>query len=120
MKVIVNPGTGPVNFATADNAMRNMPHLIQDAQLNLSEVVIEPVPVNDHDGRYWYELHFGERTCCVGMPGLPLEQVRFLGTDGQDAWDFPRLYVDGDSWLWKYAVNTLREQLTGEAEEDYE
>jgi len=30
----------------------------------------------------------------------------FLGTckDNHDEWKSPRLYVDGSSWLWEYAV----------------
>ena len=39
------------------------------------------------------------------MPGLPLDQVRFVEDEGQDIWKYPRLFVDGKPWLWKYAVN---------------
>ena len=43
----------------------------------------------------------------VEMPGLPLEQVRYMGHEGQNARDYPRLYVDGASWLWEFAVNIV-------------
>ena len=42
------------------------------------------------------------------MPGLPLEQVRYLGLDGQNAYDYQRLDIDHSSWLWKFAVNVSR------------
>ena len=46
-----------------------------------------------------------ERTIEIQMPGLPVDRVRFLDEDGQNIWDFPRLYVDDSSWVWKYALS---------------
>jgi hypothetical protein len=45
----------------------------------------------------------------VDMPGLPLHQVALR--EGDNAWLFPRLYVDGNSWLWPYALNNARREL---------
>jgi hypothetical protein len=40
------------------------------------------------------------------MPGLPVEQVRYMGESGQNIWDFPRLYVDDSSWIWEFALSS--------------
>jgi hypothetical protein len=47
----------------------------------------------------------------VLMPGLLLSQVRYTGDGYQNIWDYPRLYVDGDSWVWKYAIEVILGQL---------
>ncbi len=43
------------------------------------------------------------------MPGIPLSEVRYV--KGLNAWLFPRLYVDGSSWLWEFAINMARGDL---------
>jgi hypothetical protein len=39
-----------------------------------------------------------------------LEKVRYLDSENQDIFNFPRLYVDGSSWVWKYALNVCFNQ----------
>lgn len=61
------------------------------------------------DGRFTYRLSFSDDLRFdVEMPGLPLERVRYTGADGQRISDYPRLYVDGSSWVWKFAVSACR------------
>lgn len=60
-----------------------------------------------HDGRYPFAVTVDGTRHVVEMPGLPADEVTFRGDPGQNAWDYPRLYVNGSSWLWKYAVNSL-------------
>ena len=43
------------------------------------------------------------------MPGLPLGLVRFVDDVKQNCLEFPRLYVNGNSYYWKYAVNVVRD-----------
>lgn len=50
------------------------------------------------------------------MPGWPLGQVRWQ--PDADAWQFPRLYVDGGSWLWGFAVGIARGALAGDGDTD--
>jgi len=45
------------------------------------------------------------------MPGLPLDRVRYIGAPEQNAWRFPRLFVDGNSWLWEFALEIARGAL---------
>ncbi|WP_232700178.1 hypothetical protein [Brevibacillus daliensis] len=59
------------------------------------------------DGRYLFELKTHIKSGFsweVDMPSLPLEQGRYVSEEGQNIQDFPRLYVDGSSWVWKYAT----------------
>lgn len=71
----------------------------------LVECVIDP----EGNGRFTFTLAFGEGLQFeIEMPGLPIEKVRWTGAADQDIWDYPRLYVDGSSWVWKYAVNVCR------------
>lgn len=110
-KIFINPGTGPVNDATAADARLNIRQFVKE--LALSGVRIRRHARDDYgDGRYAFRLYYAGQRCEIQMPGLPTDQVRFLGTEGQNAWDYPRLYVDGSSWLWKFALSCARRQLT--------
>jgi hypothetical protein len=60
------------------------------------------------DGRFAFLVRHNGRQCEIQMPGLPLDCVRFLGAEWQSAWGFPRLYVDGNSWLWCFAAEAAR------------
>lgn len=101
MRIIINPGTGPVQDTTEQNAITNIRHFITDIGKSVSFV---RAPDFDYgDGRYAFLLWINNRCHAIQMPGLPLHSVRF--TTGQDPWQFPRLYVDDASWLWEFAVN---------------
>jgi len=112
----INPGSGPVVHATEENAWVNIRAFVTD----LSEKGVGIVNIlrrsdrDDLDGRYEYDLFLKDpepredsepRTRIgIAMPGLPLERVRYLGGTDQNILDFPRLYVDGSSWVWKFAI----------------
>lgn len=69
--------------------------------------VTMPSAKRDDYGLYGFVLHRGIRTVDVDMPGLPLAEVR---SDTLDAM-LPRLYVDGSSWWWGYALDFASEAL---------
>jgi hypothetical protein len=106
MSIVINPGTGPVEGATLEQAKANMDAFAAD--LNKRGLYVTGLTRRedaDDDGRYGYLLTMGDaRKLEVDMPGLPLDQVRFMDEPGQDIWDFPRLYVDGNSWIWMFAL----------------
>lgn len=116
--VYMNPGTGPVDGASLDNAAANMRQLVVDT--GLTGVTIRKASTEDKGGRYGFDVLMpnGEansrNVCEVEMPGLPLEQVRYTGAADQNIWHYPRLYVDGSSWVWCYGVSMLRDHLLGE------
>lgn len=118
--VISNPGTGPIDGVHERDARRNVSALCHDLDLPVPRVRVERRSDADEDGRYGYLLRRGIRSTLVEMPGLPLDRVRLR--PGDNAWHFPRLYVDGSSWLWPLAVNSTRQDLLdhdGSAERGY-
>lgn len=106
--LIINPGTGPVGGANLGNAE----HVIQVFAGEVAARFGDPVRISradhldDDKGRFGFTLS-GEKigTHEVEMPGLPLERVRWVDEPDQNIWHYPRLYVDGESWVWLYAVN---------------
>lgn len=112
IKLFINPGTEPVKKSSVKNAINNMVHLIADSKLKGINCV--RIPEKDYgEGRYAF-LIWKDRHCLeIQMPGLPLNKVRFMG-DGQNAWDFPRLYSDDSSWLWKFAIPEKEDFLCAE------
>lgn len=107
MSIIINPGTGPVADANEPQARANMDAFC-DELLKAGVVVAGIAPLHDDhdgDGRFAYRLDTADgRRLDILMPGIPTEQVRYTGADGQNIWDFPRLYVDGSSWVWMFAI----------------
>jgi hypothetical protein len=104
--LLMNPGTGPIaDRVTRRNADRNIRQLLTD--IGVTGAKIARAGSVDDTGRYPYRVSFKQKRARIDMPGLVLECVRFVENPGQDVWRFPRLYVDGDSWLWMFAANNL-------------
>lgn len=120
MSIVINPGSGPVANSTYEQARANMDVLVKDA---LGEQAGEAVITNDNiedGGRFSFHIHFMGQSVDVDMPGIPLERVRYMGEKGQNIWHYPRLYVDGSSWVWEFAIPSVRERLipSDEVDED--
>lgn len=113
--IYLNPGTEPVADATLTHATLNVIRLLEDADLEKAESTRAP-DSDAEDGRYGFLVTLDGEECAIEVPGIPLEAVRYIG-GRQNIWDFPRLYVDGTSWVWKYAVPALRRGLLGEDDE---
>lgn len=107
--VIINPGSGPVSEGTRREADKNIRAFLRDVGFKRGEVTAT-FRRRGNDGRYWYTLRRRGKRTQVDIPGWPLERVKFL--EGCNPWVFPRLYVDGSSWLWPFAVNCARDSLT--------
>ena len=104
MGIMIDPGSGPVQGKTSyANAYANIQAFIADCEIPLQVTTSFHKP---EEGRYFFELSNEEYnyTIQVEMPGLPLDQVRYMGEYGQNIMNFSRVYVDGSSWAWKYAV----------------
>lgn len=107
--IVINPGTGPVAEANVEQATKNMATFVADVKEKYGiTYVFEKMQVDsedESDGRFGFTLRAPQaREHEVWMPGIELERVRYLG-EPQNPWEFPRLYVDGSSWLWKFAVS---------------
>lgn len=109
--IIINPGTEPISDTNEESAVSNTQAFVDE--LNLDGISVFRMPGFDYgNGRYAFNLIYNERACPIQMPGLPLNKVAYHG--GDNPWHFPRLYVDGSSWLWEFALSSARRILTGE------
>jgi len=123
--VIINPGTGVVPNANAKDAIAAAEQMVKDVGSDdphfrdkpLERVTFTREPKADEGGRYGFVFMRGNLKVEVDIPGLPLERLRYLGDDDQNIWHFPRLYVDGSSWMWVYAVNCIRDALDPDRQE---
>lgn len=109
-EISINPGSGPVNGELSwENAYENIKQWIKDCEIPLYIEKSNHVP---DEGRYLFVLRNDEYNYSteVEMPGLPLEKVRYMRTEGQNILEFPRLYVDGGSWIWNCSLIT-KEQI---------
>jgi hypothetical protein len=103
VRFIVNPGTGPVQAHSLEHAEANMTAFAADLGGGSFSSFGK-----EEEGRYLFTLHYEGRRVEIWMPGCPLESVRYTGEPDQNIWDFPRLYVNGNSWVWKFALNSAR------------
>jgi len=105
MTVIINPGAGDVDTDLGfQQAYNNILKFIEDSEVPLFVEVANHIP---EGGRYLFKLGTplkNDMKWEIEMPSLPLEQVRYIDSEKQNIWDFPRLYVDGSSWVWKFAI----------------
>lgn len=108
MSMIVNPGSGPVSGGTRQNAVANVHAFIQDVTTAGRARRGHLLSVTGPEGGRWTCLvDFDGTTVEIGMPGLPLKEVRYVDPAEQDLWDFPRLYVNGSSWFWMFALQLV-------------
>lgn len=102
---IINPGFGPVLRATKKQAMANMRHFVR--QVNVPGLETEDLrsPKGGDEGRYSWCIRLGNRHMVVDMPGVKLTMSR--------SWKMgePRIYVDGSSWQWPFAVEIVQEEM---------
>ena len=113
VRVIVNPGTGPVPDATLAHAQAAAEQLCVEA--GLQRYCIERHAAGDAgyrgpDGRFGFRVHVPgcNQPCPLRIPGVPLPLLAYRGEPGQKIFNFPRLYLDGGSWVWLFAVDLLR------------
>ncbi len=101
--LIINPGSEGIEDATEQNAMDNMKHYIADCEVD--DLSFVRIPQKDYgDGRFAFLIWKGTRCHEIQIPGLPLDKVRYVGSKGQNIWDYPRLYIDDGSLIWKFAI----------------
>ena len=112
MSLIINPGSGPVGGASEEEAVANI-HAFIDDLIEQGHAAALGAYGDEDDGRWPFDIVVDGDGHDIEMPGIPLAQVRYLGRDDQDIWDFPRLYVDGSSWVWCFALSAASKGATG-------
>lgn len=105
--ILINPGSGPCAGATKKTAYDNLERFIEELDIDGARWASDPDPsVESDDGRFAFVLANNERQVSVLMPGIPLESD-----------DWTRLYVDGSSWTWMFALSSAKRALLCEDEE---
>ena len=90
-----------------DHAIANITTFIRELDIEEPSVAVTMrSPDHDGTGMYRFDLYRGIRTVNVDMPGLPIDAVRC--TEGAVPRGCPRLYVDGNSCWWCYALDIAR------------
>lgn len=110
--IVINPGTGPVEGSTEDQATKNIEAFAKDLLDTQGVEVKEAVRTSKLDygeGRFAFEVKISRKDACrtleIQMPGCPLGKVRYIEGATPDLLDSMRLYVDGSSWEWGFALN---------------
>lgn len=110
MKVILNPGTFSCEDANEKNAEENIKQFIKDCKLSglyYRRCKERDYNEDDEDDRFCFLiLRDGyDRVFEIQMPGWELKKVRWMSKEESGSiWDFPRLYKDDSSWIWKIAL----------------
>lgn len=113
--ILLNPGAGPVAGATVRQATSNMRTFMADLKAKWPDLKparwgrVGPTYARENGGRAGFRVRVGRRSCVVEMPGHPLDMVKDPLRAGQI---LPvRLYVDGSSWFWNFALSQVAEEL---------
>lgn len=108
MNIIINPGTEKQEKHKEKNAIKVAEFIAED--LNLTEENWERnASRDDEDGWYGFWFKGAGGKISVDIPGINPKIVR-LG----EPWKSPRLYVDGSSWLYGYALGFIRDGIKKE------
>jgi hypothetical protein len=109
MIVMINPGTTPVERAQERLAHSNMRRFLADLGRGVTARRVSEGEEDGSGGRWMFRLERGKRHVLVHMPGCPRDMVCAPLRAGMV---LPyRLYVDGNSWMWPYALNIARDAL---------
>lgn len=104
--VIINPGAGPAwawGRGSISSVRRSVRLFVREVACGQTQAKIKVrIGERKDDGRWMVVLAHGRYMCTVSMPGIPYERL-ILGP-----WKSPRLYVDGSSWLWEFAISQAR------------
>lgn len=105
--MIVNPGTEPVENTSEEQAEANIQQFIKDCDIGDDDrwrIHYLRTKAPEEGGRYGFIIynHCNVRAHLVDMPGCDLDLVRQA-----KPWVSPRLYVDGSSWLWNFALKQM-------------
>jgi len=103
MNIIINPGTETQTKHSEENAVEIAKTISKDLKLPTDSW--KRTPEKDDSGRGWYSFTFKNKhnqTIEVDIPGIDHDTV----VKGEP-WVSPRLYVDGNSWLYGYALGFI-------------
>jgi hypothetical protein len=103
---VINPGADVLEGGVLDDAWTAV-HALREA--SAPKATIERKPDADYRGRFAFDLVLGRRRVEVLVPGVPMAVL----TDDSAVFQ-PRLYVDGSSWYWQFAIGIAKSALVGD------
>lgn len=106
--IIINPGTEAIPQTTFENAYESAKALMHDCGFSREDgYKISRDAKRDSNGWYGFIVtKDGKHPLDVDIPGCDPER-----TQKGEPWVSPRLYVDGSSWLWGYALGFVTDHF---------
>ena len=106
--IIINPGTEGRAGATVDNAMKVVDQICADLKLERASIVRHDARDDSKDGFFAFLVRVG---------GKPPIEFDVPGDDPAEVcagkpFVSRRLYVDGSSWLYGYALDMIEDRIT--------
>lgn len=100
-------GIAPLMGRSAELAIANTQEFCRQLEraYKIKPEVKRVIDWDDRDGWYGFRLKFGDRTCDLMMPGCSVENVQ------GEAIGSKRIFVNGGSWLWRFALSEAGEIL---------
>lgn len=105
--IIINPGTGKV-YGNLEQAEKNMKKFIEDTGIDFKSEYIG----RTDNGRFLFKITNAKDTHEIEMVGEDIDSVRYVDTYKQDIYDFPRLYVDENSYVWLFAITNITDEYS--------
>jgi hypothetical protein len=109
--MVVNPGTQAMSETSPKLAKAGIAQFVEDLHPAKIKIKVKRDKKSDNDGWYGFTLKSKHAKISVLMPGLPLEYMRGTKKDTTASWAFQRLYVEGNSWYWNFALEIAQERL---------
>lgn len=106
---IINPGTDPCERSLRRYADASIRKFARDLGLPPS-LPKRDGEQDEEEGLFPYKIKVGRRSVRIDIPGWDWKRLRYMGKP-QCCGDFPRLYVDGSSYWWIYALSIAAEWL---------
>lgn len=103
--VFINPGSEDTEGGTEEQATENIKQFIADC--SIKDLKFVRAKEEDDYGRFAFIVYkvLGDlKSFLIHMPGWELAKVRYTGEKNQNPFEFPRLYKNHSSWLWKFAL----------------
>ncbi len=108
--LIINPGTEGRDGATVENATAVVGQICADLSIPPEQIQRQPEKDDEADG--FFSFVFDNGNGCrfdIEVPGDDPAQVT-----ASKPFVSRRLYVDGSSWLYGYALNAIERCISGE------
>ena len=101
MKIYINPGTESIRNGEIKNAVKAAKYFLEDLKIDGMQSQIVDGSLDD---RGWVDFKFFKDNfeAVVSFPSSDPDITR----KGK-AWESPRIYINGSSWLWGFGLQIM-------------